>query len=84
MAMTPEEIWAAADILACRGERVTVYGERITLGDRGSYSIICAAVREWRENSSQAVDGARRLAWQWIQPRLDQLLEAGWTRRGEE
>lgn len=33
----------------------------------------------WMEQESRE---CFRLAWQWIQPRLDQLLEAGWTRRG--
>lgn len=35
--------------------------------------------RRWMEQESRE---GFRLAWQWIQPRLAGLLEAGWTRRG--
>lgn len=56
--VTPQQVFAAANQIAARGEQPTVEHTRHELGDTGSHSTVLRFLREWRETQRTATNRA--------------------------
>ena len=78
MAVTKEQIWAAADDLQIRGEAPTLIAIRKELGDTGSFSTIAPAMADWRAQRTKTTD-AKIPVPDTLLARLRQQAEHAWA-----
>ena len=83
MALSVEQIHAAADQIAAQGERPTLSRVRAALGG-GSFSTISEAMQDWREQQSEDHALAEVQVPQVLAERVQQLQAAAWQAAIEE
>lgn len=78
MAISTEQIWAAADALEASGEKLTLEAVRKAIGG-GSYATISPAVAQWRKNKAGSVDAPREPVPTLVAERLQTVAAEIWA-----